>query len=191
MGGLDDLIKGLLVVMPPWAVALLVGLIALAALPGLRFSLRTKRVRALVRQLVRAEPLRRRQLEEALFATAGTHPDLLATAARDARRRNLLAVHAEAMRRLAQTPRGHRLAAAVRAEFTADDAPPADPLLRLASVRAALDAGTPEVARARLVEARAAFPNDPRLAALDEALRAAETAAAEAAPTASDAVSAR
>jgi hypothetical protein len=131
-------------------------------------SLRLREIRGLVRRIGRQEsvPL----LTERAFRVAGNRSDRLAHLASEAHRRALPALRDQAFLELESVD--PQAAAAQRAAIAA---PPRTgdrhPVAAAAAIETLIASEAWEAAATRLAEARARFPDDPDLAALQERVR--------------------
>jgi hypothetical protein len=167
VGGIGQVVHALAKLLPPWALAIVIGAAALFFLRGFGFRTRSKQVREAVRRLVRATPETRDAILARAFERAGDHPDLLALLASEAARRGMPRLHADALAKLEAVPGGAPLAAKLRREATREAQVAAlHPVEVAVRVRALLDQGLVDAARARLDEATAAHADHPSLVAL-------------------------
>ena len=166
MRGIGDIFQVLSMWLPPWGVALLLGAIALALLPGLRFRTRSRQVREAVRRMVRATPADREALVTRAFDRAGNHPHLLAILATEARKRAMPHLYQRAMDALRAAPGGAAEAARLHAEASRAKGDPLHPLEVVLRVETMLDEGLTVAARVRLDEALGHHPGHPELLAL-------------------------
>lgn len=170
MAGLGRIFRDLWILLPHWAVGVLVAVTAIALVPGWRFRRRTTRVREAVRQMVRAEPETLARLTAVVWEVAGTHPDLLATAVREARKRDQPKLANEAMARLDTIPAGAALAAQLRAEVTRPARDAGDVLSFALRIETMIADDRVDAARLALHDALTRWPDDPHLARLRDAL---------------------
>jgi len=165
MAGLGTLIQALIALLPPWAVAAIGVAGAVWLVRGLRFRTRTRRIRELVRRRVRAEAPEAAMLLDRALDVAGDDPALLGELARESRRRTQPDGWRIAEARLVQVSGGPAELARVR-RLDGPEARALDAHEEADRVANLVEQGLPEAARARLDEARARFPDDPRLHAL-------------------------
>ncbi len=164
--GIGDIFKLLTAMLPPWALALLVVVVLVLALPGWNYSTRTKQVKNAVRRMVRAAPGERESLRARAFERAGEDAHLLALVAREARKRSLPRVYDEALRRLDAHSTLSSEADKVRAEVAAPKLEPLHADEVVIRVQALLDEGAVLAARSRLLEALQQHPEHAELQAL-------------------------
>lgn len=165
MAGLGTLFQALQAMLPPWALALVGVVFAVWFARGFRFRTRSRQIRGLIRRRVRASPLEAEALLQHALRVAGDDATLLGEVAREARRRTQPDGWLRALARLEQVPGGPAEVARVR-RLEGLDPKPLDAHEEADRVANLLDQGLADAARARLDEARARFPADPRLDAL-------------------------
>lgn len=170
---LGRIFQDLWILLPHWAVGLLAAVTAIALVPGWSFRRRTTRIREAVRQMVRAEPAQVVKLEERLWGLAGEHPDLLSSAVREARRREIPKVANEAMRRLEALPGSAKLVDQLKSEVTREAQHQGDVLATVLRIETMLSDDRLDAARAALDDAIQKWPDDPHLTRLRPALDAA------------------
>ena len=166
--GVGDIVQLLTGLLPPWAVALVVGAVLVAALPAWIRSGKSKRIRGDVRRMVRAEAGRRDRLEGDVLDRAGRDKHLLELTVKEARRREMRSLAERAMERLRGLPGADPFVARLQA-----DPPPKQPEKRwghpieaAAAIHTLIENGATAAAAERLAEVRARFPDDDELRAL-------------------------
>lgn len=164
--GLSEVVEALGLLLPPQVLAAAAILLVLLALPGWLYGVRVRQIRNALRRTVRAAPAQRPALIARAFERAGHNPHLLALIVEDARKRDLPQAAQAALRQLDEHPKGGPLAAKLRASVSRPPPPLARPIEAIARVEALLDGGATEAARAAVLEALEAHPEDPDLAAL-------------------------
>jgi hypothetical protein len=175
MRGLTDLLGLLGVLLPSWAVGVVLALIGLAIAPFWWSSMRTKQMRGKVRQMVRAEPEERDALQRQIMEIAGTHPFRLANLCREATRYGQFELRREALAALKATGKLVEDVRIFDAQSRADPKTPfAHPLGAVAIVEGLIADGLEGVARDRLRQARAQFPRSGELSALADRLEDSE-----------------
>ena len=173
MRGFGDLVTAVLW-LPWWLQALLAAAVVLWIAPRFGYRIRSKQVREAIRRRVRAAPSERDALAERALERAGHDPELLAELVREARKRTQLDLVGEGLTRLVITPEGRRLAQSLRSEQARPTGEVVHPWESEARIRALLDAGAHEAARARLDEALERFPDSEDLRALRAELASAD-----------------
>lgn len=173
MQGLGRIFQDLWILLPHWAVGVLAAVTAIALVPGWNFRRRSTRIREAVRQMVRAEPEQGVKLEARLWSLAGEHPDLLSSAVREARRRDLPKVANEAMRRLEDVTGSGKLVAQLKAEVTREARHQGDVLATVLRIETMISDDRLDAARVALDAALVQWPEDPHLTRLRPALDAA------------------
>lgn len=174
MQGLGRIFQDLWILLPHWAVGVLAAVTGIALVPGWNFRRRTTRIREAVRQMVRAEPDQVLKLETRLWDLAGEHPDLLASAVREARRRDLPKIANEALTRLQAAPGSAKLVAQVQSEVSRDSRNPADVLAVALRIETMIADDRLDAARSALDDALAKWPDDVHLTRLRPALERAQ-----------------
>ena len=174
-----DMLAALGMVLPPWAVALVMACVAALMVPGSLYWVRSRRVKGILRSLGRASTDEQRaQLADEAMALATGRPRVLVALADDAHRlgMNLLRDRAmDELRARGAAPKDlRRLGKLVRK----DAPPPMHPVEEAVFVERMIDEGLLGAARQRLGPARERFPEDTELAALEERLVVLETAPA-------------
>ncbi len=172
MRGLSDLFVVLQDLLPPWALALLGVVVAAFVVPRMLRAQRDKQARGQLRQAARAAPEDRAARIDRAFEIAGDDVDTLYSLALDAHTRQLPEARRRALEALAAHPKGRRLRAILDTRWgTAATAGPTA-FERAATIRSLQAEDRLREARVRLDEALRAFPRDPDLRALDDALTA-------------------
>lgn len=172
-----DMLDALGMVLPPWAVGLVLACIAALMVPGYLYWVRSRRVKGLLRALGRAstDPQRARLADEAMALATG-RPRVLVALADDAHRLGMNVLRDRAMAELqvsgAAPEDFRRLLRLVRR----DAPPPMHPVEEAVFVERMITEGLLAAARQRLEPARARFPEDPELAELEARLVSLETA---------------
>lgn len=170
--GLGDLVQSLELLLPPWAVGLLVAVVAVALLPAWIDNMRVKQIRGTVRRMVRASEPQRLELAERAIRLAGRRRvrlDALVHVAHryqqvELRRRGLQALEALDPASAKQ----HR--EAIEREKPKEVLHPLEVVVR---VERLLSEGLTDAAQARLDEALERHPDDPDLLALRARVRSA------------------
>ena len=156
---------------PPWLLAPLAGLILLAALPFWLQSMRSKKISARVRRLVRAEGEARVQLCQEIFEIAGDRPSLLVTAIGQAIRYDQRDLRDQAIVRLEATGKGAEDLVHIRKKLEPERKPVAHPLEVAVGVERLIEEGMLETARQRIAEGLVRYPGDPDLQALESRVK--------------------
>ena len=170
MYALLQMLRSIETVLPPQVYIPLFAMIGVAAIPSWFYWLRTKQIRGQIRSMLRTtDPARRDAHRRRAFEYAAHKPRRLAYLADEALRLGLKAVYDEA---LAELQAGGHREDHERLEKASKAPQPAlgHPLQEAVVIERLIDEGLAEVARARLREARAKFPDDPDLAELERRL---------------------
>lgn len=175
--GIGEVINTLMSLLPPWAVAIIAGVILVAAIPGLIHNARSKQIRSAIRRRVRAMPPEQRTLADRAIERAGRDIHLFALVAKEARKRSMPDLYQRALEGMEALDGGRALATEIRAETAPKKLDPIHVLEAVARVRVMLEEGAVEAASARLDEALDLYPGDPELLALTDVVRAARTEA--------------
>lgn len=163
--GIGQLISDLGSLVPPWLLAVIIGVALLAAAPGWLTGLKAKKVKALLRQTTRADEETRTALIEQAFELADGRPEVLVALVREADKMNLPKLRDRAMKALSK----HKSHADVVRKLKAPKDPTAKkgsfghPVEAVVRVRTLIENGATELAREKLGEALAKFPDDPEL----------------------------
>jgi hypothetical protein len=158
--------RALAVLLPTWAVVAIGLVLAVFLIRGFDFRTRTRQIREAVRRLVRAPPDARDAIVARAFERAGENPELVALLVAEAARRHMPQLHAAAMAKLASIPGAPAQALLLHARGARAAATPLHPIESALRVRAAIEEGLVEIARARLEEALETHPDHPDLLAL-------------------------
>lgn len=167
MAGLSQLVRTLSEVVPVRALLLVLLVLAVVALPAWLETIRERQLRGTVRRMVRADPEQRVALVERAMHLAGRVP------------RRLSVLAGEAIRYDQRDVRDHALAALeaaggdsrpLRAKIDRPKPRFRDPVEAVVRVEGLLTEGLVEAAREQLGEARASFPDDGELKALESRL---------------------
>ena len=170
---LGRIFADLWLLLPHWVVGALAAITAIALVPGWNFRRRSTRLREAVRQMVRAEPEQVLKLEDRVWDLAGQHPDLLSSAVREARRRDIPKVANEALRRLEALPGAAKLVAQLKAEVTREARHTGDVLATVLRIETMISDERLDAAQLALDEALRTWPDDVHLSRLRPALAAA------------------
>ena len=173
--GVGDIFQLLVWLFPPWAIALIAALTLLAALPGLRYGQRTRRIKSSIRQMVRADPARRSEMFERTLATAAEDGHLLALVAREARKRSLPDLYQRALEQLDAHPTLAHQADVVRGETRRPKTHKRHPLEAAIAVENLIEEGLTTRAREQLEDALQDHPRDAALLELAARLDAPST----------------
>jgi hypothetical protein len=173
MGALIQFVQMLGKALPPGVFAGLLIVLGVVAFPGWMRSIRGRQLRSQVRRIASATHQTQRQaLEDGAIEMTGGRPRLLVTAADEAHRLHQLGLFQRALDALVATGQlpedVRRLQRLVAAEPTVRLA---HPLEAVVAVRRLIAEALPDLARARLNEALARFPDDVDLKELDAELR--------------------
>ncbi len=183
MAMIGELLGTIAQFVPPWVLAIAGVVVAGLMLPGFLTGLKVKRVKAMMRQTVRADDTRRRALQDDVLRMARGNGEILMALVREADKLNQPRLRDVALEELKKVD-GYDLQARKLAE-------PADPTQRkrekkfghpveaAAFITRLLDNGAIEGAAEKLVEARAQFPDDAALAQLERDLEVYRAQAAD------------
>lgn len=172
MAGIGQLLKALAALLP-WKVVVALGVaIAIVGAPLWLESIRDRQIRGAVRQMVRAEPEAREELVRRAFALCGERPRRLLALAETAIRYDQRALRDEALAKL-EAAGGKADAARLKKALSPEKQRFRDPLEAAIRVESLLGSGLTVAAADALAAARAQFPEDPELAALDARVSAA------------------
>jgi hypothetical protein len=159
---------------PPWLLGILGVVVAALMLPGFLTGLKVKRVKALMRQTVRADDTRRKALQDDALRIAQGNGEILVALVREADKLNQPRLRDEALRQLKRVD-GY----ALQARKLALPDNPAErkrerhfghPVEASAFIWRLLESGAVEGAAEKLDEALERFPDDPGLQELAEAI---------------------
>lgn len=177
--GVGDVVQLLANFLPGWAVAVIVGVVMVIALPAWIRSGKSKKIRGDIRRMVRAEGERLTELHQAILGRAGDDMHLLEFIVKEARRREQHRLVADAMERLQGLPGSLEFIRRLDAEPppTPNDRRWGHPIEAAAAIQTLIDNGAHAAAEARLDEVLRRFPDDEELAALQGRLAAARDAA--------------
>lgn len=169
MGMIGELIQTVSAFVPWWLLAGIAVVLGFLAAPGYLVGLKVKRVKAVMRKTVRAEGEERTQLQRRAWELARGNGDVLVALVKEADKLNQPRLRDRALgalRRLGTHPdEVRKLSGPANPQ---EDKRHGHPLEAAAAIRALLEVEAWEAARARLDEARARFPDDPGLVALED-----------------------
>jgi hypothetical protein len=168
--GVEDLFTALSMLLPPWAVAGVFLCIVAIVVPLWVKNLRVKRIRALARRMVRAEPDLRAQYFSEILELAGDNPDRLESAAQIAIKYGVYDLRNEAIRRLEATGALPQALRKLRGSFEAEPKRALHPLEVAVNVEQLLSEDMLDAARDQLDEGLVRFPDDEELNALRQRL---------------------
>jgi hypothetical protein len=169
--GIGDMVQTLTQLLPPWALALVVVAVGMVAVPAWLGSLRSKRLKAVVRQMVRAEGPARVKLIDEAFVIASRPQDLV-TLAEAARKMAQHDVHKRALSTLEANGALPAEVRRLRKETARQKGTPVHPVETAVIVERLIKEGAVAAATARLDEALRRFPDDQDLLALSAQLSA-------------------
>ena len=168
--GVEDMFSALAALLPPWAVAAVGIGIVLVVLPMWVKNLKVKRIRALARRMVRADPASREQLFAEILTLAEDNPDRLQATAHIAIKYGVYDLRNEAMRGLERTGALKEELRKLRATFQNEPKTALHPLEVAVNVERLLSEGLYESAQTQLDEALLRFPEDEELLSLRQQL---------------------
>jgi len=161
--GVEDMFTALSMLLPPWAVAVLgVGLLLIVAPMWLK-NLKTKRIRALARRMVRAPDDTRKELFDEVLGLAGDNADRLEATAQIAIKYGVYDLRNEAIRRLDATGKLKPELAKLRETFEAPTKRALHPVEVAVNIERLMSEEMYDTARTQLEEALSRFPDDPEL----------------------------
>lgn len=166
--GIGDVLQTLGTFLPPWALALIVGGIAIVALPAWVTSIRIKQIRGDVRRLVRADDTGRSPLIERILSRAAHHPFRLEMTVREAIKYAQTDLRDRALQDLAETGRAPDVVRALREEIRPPPKVDGHPMQAVHAIERLLGEGMDQAARERLDRALARFPGHTELERLRE-----------------------
>ena len=168
--GISDIATTLNMLLPPWAVATLIGVVLLVALPAWINSVRTKQIHGRTRRMVRADPEERSRLLEEILDIAGDRPSRLLAVVHNADKYGLRDVRNRALDLLEATGKAEEDVARLRMKAAPQRKPVGHVIEVALSIERMIEQGMLPAARVRLDEALQRYPEDPELRALQERL---------------------
>jgi hypothetical protein len=170
MRGITDLGTALSAVLPPWMMAALGVVAAVAALPLFVERSRQKQIRGAIRRLVRADPPTRDALLRWVQTLSADRERRLTLVAEEATKREQWDLRQWALEGLERSETGRREAARLRKARTPEPKPFNHPLEAEAMARTLAAAGARVAARDVVRRARRRFPDSPELGLLEAEL---------------------
>ncbi len=164
MRGFGDIISTIVLLVPPWGIALLVAALAAVLGPGWYDSVKSKQIRSAVRAMAMAEPGPERDAHaDRAWTLAAGRGSRLVTLVSEADKRRQDDLWARALRSLGAMPGYVDFVRAARKKRLGDKAPPRHPIEEAVLARRFIDEGMVDAARDRLDAALSRFPDDPDL----------------------------
>ena len=162
MAGMGDMLGTLGALLPPWALALLLGVVLVIAFPFWLQSTRSRQIGSRARRMVRSEGEQRQALLKEILGLAGSRPTLLASAAENALKYGVHDLRAAAIEELERVGAQKELAF-FREKLGKEVKPFGHPVEASVAIERLLRQGMFDTARERLAEAQQKWPSDPDL----------------------------
>ncbi|MBT3218749.1 MAG: hypothetical protein HN348_06625 [Proteobacteria bacterium] len=179
MRGLPDLVGTLNLLLPTWAVAIVLLLLGLAISPMWIHYVRSKQIRGLVRRMVRADEAERQLLVERAMALTANKGQRLLVVATEAHKMGQVVLRNLAMAQLEQMGGQDKELALLRELVKPTETPVTHPLEAAVVIERLLEEGVVRAAHEHLGRALRRFPGDERLLELRSDIEAALSAAGE------------
>ena len=155
---------------PPWAIPIVIGVLAVVLLPAWLESVRSKQIKGAVRRMVRADPAERDRLYARAFGLAAQRRGRLVGLIQEGLRYGQHAVVHEGLARLQAIPRAREDVARLRERIDKPGQRFRDPVEAAVRIEGLLAQGLHVAAEEQLAEALTAFPRDPDLHSLQARL---------------------
>lgn len=168
--GIADLLNGLALFLPFKVFVGVVVFVAVAAVPIWFETVRDKQIRGIIRRMIRADKDERSSLAASALDLAGKSPRRLGTLVRQAIHYDQRALRDEALAVLEATGKAPADVAHLRAMIAPKAAKFRDPIEATVRIEQLIEQGLHVAAREQLTAARASFPEDPDIAALERRL---------------------